>query len=96
VESVETGSRQRTGASLPRPHWPRDALEVLRSEVLKLKQIADELSGTFGNHSAVRLRNALQARGKVRRLADDATLLSLSGADQIANNNQPVAMPTRA
>jgi hypothetical protein len=34
--------------------------EVLCSKVLKLEQIANELAGTFGNHDAVRLRNALQ------------------------------------
>jgi hypothetical protein len=39
-----------------------NALEVLGSEVLKLKQIAKKLSGPFGNDYCVWPRNALQAR----------------------------------
>ena len=32
---------------------------------------------------------ALQARREVRRLADDAALLRLSGADQVADHDEP-------
>ena len=67
----------------------RDTLEVLRSQVLKLEQVAHELSRALRNDDAVRLRNALQARGKVRRLADDGLLLRSTGADQVADDHQP-------
>ena len=50
-------------------------LRSLCTKVLKLEQVAHELSSALRNDDAVRLRNALQARGKVRRLADDCLLL---------------------
>ena len=38
---------------------------------------------------AVRLCDALQASGKVRRLAYDGLLLRSARADQVADNHQP-------
>ena len=64
-------------------------LRSLCPEVLKLEQIAEELSRAFGNHDAVRLRNALQACRKVRRLADDGLLLRSARSDQVADDHQP-------
>ena len=66
-----------------------DALEVLCAEVLKLKQVPDELASCLSNHNAVRLRNALQARGKVGRLANDGLFLRSAGADQVTHDHQP-------
>ena len=63
-------------------------LRSLCSEVLKLEQVAHELPGAFRNHDAVRLRNALQARRKVRRLAYDGLLLRSARADQVADDHQ--------
>ena len=63
-------------------------LRSCRPKVLKLEQIADELSRTLRNDDAVRLCNALQARRKVRRLAYDCLLLRSARADQIADNHQ--------
>jgi hypothetical protein len=60
-----------------------------RSKVLKLEQVADELAGAFGNDDRVRLRNALQPRRKVWRLAYDCLLLRSAGADQVADDHQP-------
>ena len=37
----------------------------------------------------VRLGNTLQARREVRRLANDAALLSVTRADQVADDDQP-------
>jgi hypothetical protein len=54
---------------------PDNALEVLCSKVLKLEQVAHEPARALGNYDAVRLRNALQARGKVWRFANDGLLL---------------------
>jgi hypothetical protein len=54
--------------------------------VLKLKQVAHELLSARGNDHAVRLRNALQARRKIRRLTYDGLLLGSAGADQVADD----------
>ena len=54
----------------------------------KVEQIAKELTGTFSNHDAVRLCNALQARRKVWGLADDGLLLSRTRPNQIADYDQ--------
>ena len=40
------------------------------------------------NHDAVRLRNALQARRKVRRLANDGLLLRSARPDQVADDHK--------
>src|SRR5262245_17346661 len=73
----------------PSSHRACDTLQVFRPKVLKVEQVADELSGVFGNHDAVRLRHALQACSEIRRLADDSLLLRSARADQIADNHQP-------
>ena len=57
-------------------------------KVLKLEQIAHELPRALGNDDAVRLRNALQARRKVRRLAYDGLLLRSARADQVADDDK--------
>ena len=64
-------------------------LRSLCPEVLKLEEIAEELSRALGDDDRVRLGNALQARREVRRLADDAALLRLTRSDQIADDDQP-------
>src|SRR6516164_5447976 len=69
-------------------HRSRDALEVLCTEVLKLKQIADELAGALSNDNAVRLCNTLQACRKVRRLAHDGLFLRSARTDQVADDHQ--------
>jgi hypothetical protein len=65
---------------------PPYTLEVLCSEVLKLEQVANELSCALGEDDHVRLRNALQACGKVRCLADNRLLLRSAGADQVTDD----------
>jgi hypothetical protein len=70
------------------PHPPRDALEIYRPEVVKLEQIAEQLSRTLGDDDHVRLGDALQACRKVGGLADDAALLRLPGPDEIADHDQ--------
>ena len=88
MESVEAAFHRTRPQRRPGSHRPRDALEVLCSKVLKLEQVAHELSSALGNDHAVRLCNALQARCKVRRLADDGLLLRSARADQIADDHQ--------
>jgi hypothetical protein len=72
----------------PSTHRSRNALEVLCSKVVKVKEIANELSRTFGNDHSVWFRNALQACRKVRRLAYDGLLLRSTRPDQITDYHQ--------
>ena len=62
-----------------------DTLEVVRSQVLKLEHIAQELPRALRNDHAVRLRNALQACRKIRRLANDCLLLRSARPDQVTD-----------
>ena len=55
----------------------------------KLEQIAEKFSRALGDDDHVRLGDPLQARRKVRRLADDAALLRLARSDQVADHDQP-------
>ena len=71
---------------IPRSNWPRDTLEVLCPEVLKLKQVAHKPSCALRNDHAVRLCNALQACRQVRRLADNGLLLRSARADQVPHD----------
>ena len=88
VQCLEAAFHRSRSQRRPGSHRPCDALEVLCPKVLKLEQIAQELSGALSNHDAVRLRNALQARGKVWRLANDGLLLRSARSDQIADDHQ--------
>ncbi len=87
VESIETAFDRSRSQRSPYPHRPCDALEVLRTQVVKLEQVAHELARTRRNHNSVGLRNALQARGKVRRLADDCLFLRSTRTNQVANHH---------
>jgi hypothetical protein len=78
VQSLETALCGRRSERCPGPYRPRDAFEILCSEVLKLEQVAKELSRILSANYAVRLRNALQASREVRGLAYNATFLSLA------------------
>src|SRR4029077_13311709 len=72
----------------PYPHWPYDALEVSRSEVVEFEQIAKEPSRAIGDDHCVRLGDPLQSSRQVRGLANDATLLRLPRSDQVADYHQ--------
>ena len=89
VQRLEAAFHRTRPQRRPGPHRPGDALEVLRPEVLKLEQIAEKPSRALGDDDPVRLGDALQARRKVRRLADDAALLRLARSDQVADDDQP-------
>ena len=60
---------------------------ALCAKVLKLEEVPHELPSALRNDHAVRLSNALQARRKVRRLANDCLLLRSARSDQIADYN---------
>jgi hypothetical protein len=52
-----------------------DALEIPLPEVLKIEEVAEKFSRAFGDDRHVRFGHTLQARSKVRRLANDAAFL---------------------
>ena len=62
----------------PRPRRSGDTLEVPHPEVIELEEPAKKLSRAFGDDNHVRFGDALQARRKVRRLANYAALLLLA------------------
>ena len=73
----------------PGPDWSRDTLEFFGAEIIKLEKIAEKPSRTFGNNHGVRLCDTLQARGQVRRLADNRLFLSRPRSDEVADHDQP-------
>ena len=89
MQGLETAFRRTRPQRRAGPHRPGDTLEVLRSEVLKLEQIAEKPARALGYDDCVRLGDALQARRQVRRLTDNAALLRLARSDQVADNNEP-------
>ena len=89
VQRLEAAFRGTRPQRRPGPRRPGDALEVLRPEVLKLEQIAEQPARALGDDDRVRLGDRLQARREVRRLADDAALLRLPRSDQVADDDQP-------
>jgi hypothetical protein len=66
-----------------RPHT-----EILTVPVFKLEEAAHELPTALRNDHVVWVRDALQARGKVRRLAHDGLLLRSARTDQVADDDQ--------
>jgi hypothetical protein len=86
--------KETSSASLFVSQGPREGhrlLAITGSGPRDARWLRDQFSLPLTNAAAAvrgRLRGALQARGKVRCLADDATLLSLSRANQISNDHQ--------
>ena len=76
VQCLEAAFRRTRPQRRPGSHRAGDTLEVFCPEVLKLKQIVKKSPGSFGDDHRVRLGEPLQARRKVRRLADNRLLLS--------------------
>ena len=72
----------------PGPHRPGNALELAHPKVIELEEAAEKPSCAFGDDDHVRLGEALQARRKVRRLADHAALFRLTRWDQVAYHDQ--------
>ena len=65
-----------------------EALEALRAEVGQLEQAADQPARRLADDDAARLRQRLQPRRQVRRLADHRLLLRRALADQLADHDQ--------
>ena len=87
MERLEAAFRRTRPQRRPDPHRSGDTLEVFGTEVLKVEQVAEKFSRAFGDDHHVRLSDALQARCKVRRLADDAALLRLPRPYQVADDH---------
>ena len=60
-----------------------------RAEVTVLEQIANDLARFRPDHDSIGISECLQPRRQVWRVADDAALLRLAGADQVADDDQP-------
>ena len=75
-----SAAQARTGVATP--------LRSFEPEIPKFEEIAEEPSRPVGNDDPIRLRYPLQPRREVRRLADDAALLRLARADEIADHDQ--------
>src|SRR5262249_3991893 len=71
---------------LPGARCLGEAGERLRPEVFDLDQTAELTPRAVGDDDPVRRGDGLQASGQVRRLADDAALLRITLADQVADD----------
>src|SRR5262249_54752428 len=78
VQRFETAFDRSRSQCSPGAHRPGNAFKVLSPNVLKLKQIAEQLSRALGYDDSVRLGKRLQARCKIGCLAHDPTFLRLS------------------
>jgi hypothetical protein len=66
-----------------------ETLRRLRPEIPDIEQRADLPARALGNDDGIWLRHRLQPCGEIGGLADDCVLLRRTGADQIANNDEP-------
>ncbi len=89
VERLEVVCDRIRSQRRPDPRRSGDPLEVPRSEILKLEEIAEKHSRALGDDHAVGFGDPLQPRREVRRVADDAALLRLSGPQKIADHHDP-------
>ena len=65
-----------------------ETLQRGRCDGFVVETIAGEPPCRCVDHDRIRRRRRLQARGEVRRFADDVALLRLAGADQLTDHNQ--------
>ena len=72
----------------PGRHRPQP-LEIARSKLLQLEQIANQSPCGFPDDHPIRLGNSLEAGGQVRRFTHDRALLRTLRPDQVADDNQP-------
>ena len=104
VELLLTSDQWHQAAHLPRleaaldltagDHPPRlegleKALDPPAAEIGTIEQAADQLARAVRDHHRARLRQALQARCQVGRLADRCLLASRAAADQVAHHDEP-------
>ena len=80
----------------PGRHRCPESLEVVGAEVGKLEQVANQPPGARADHDRPGVRQGLQPRGEIGRLADHGLLPRRTLADELADDARPVAMPTLA
>ena len=90
-QSFPRGSRPQRSPDL---HGAWNTLQILKTKVLQLEQIADQSSRGCRDHNHVWFGKTLQSCGEVGCLANYSPFLRLSRSDEIADDNYPVAMPT--
>ena len=89
VKGVEPARLRALAHHRPDAHRPAGALELLRPELIELEQVAQQFPGVLGDDDAVRLGDSLQARGAIRRLADDGRLARIPRSEKIADDHDP-------
>ena len=75
TKGLEAALRRTLPECRPGSHRPCNALEVLCSEVLKLKEVAEKPSRALCDDDRIRFGQRLQPRREVWRLAYDGLLL---------------------
>lgn len=88
MKSVKAARQGTRAQRRPGPHWPGDALEVLRPKVFKLEDLAEKPARSLRDDDRVRFGQRLQARRQVGRLADHGLLLGGARADEIADHDE--------
>src|SRR5262249_54016328 len=89
VHRVEPAFRGTRPQSRPGSRWLGDALEVSEPDIVQLEEIAEKSARAVANNNHIRLGHALQARRKVRCLADDGSLLRVPRADELTDDHKP-------
>src|SRR6516225_7492730 len=98
--SSDSSSRPTRAVRLPvcsasrpqRREGPRrtNALEILNPEIFEIEQTGEKFSGAVGDDDGVGLGQRLQARRKVRRVADDRIApLGSTVPDEVAHDHEP-------
>jgi hypothetical protein len=89
VQRVEAAFRGAEARDLPRLHGLGEALERHRAEVAVIEQPAGEaMRGRFDRHR-VRFGKRFQAGSEIGRSTDNAVLLRLVLAGEVAHDDQP-------
>src|SRR4029077_20869284 len=78
---------------LPTRNLRGHAFYLHRAEGAVFEEIADQPARARGDHDSVRLGQALQAGGEVRRLTDNRLFLGRACTNQIADDHQPGGNP---
>ena len=87
MQGVEAAFHRAEAQRRPGPCRLGDAFELLRSEIAQIEKIADKPSRAFGDDHHVGFGDALQARRQIGRFANDAALLVLARASQVAHDD---------
>ena len=93
MQCLKTACRRAWSQCRPGAHRAYNSLQILRPQILEIKQIAEKLSCALGNNRGVRLGDSLKLRGEVRGFANDAALLRTSPIGHIADDHEASGNP---